>query len=281
MGNSKKIINASNAAYFLLLVGFIFSLDGLLSKISTASGLSLVVYRSGISFLILSYYLKFPKIRFSLKEFLTALCLALTCICFFAAIKLTSVSNVIFIYATSPIFAGIWGRIFLKEKFKKADFILIPTTIFGITLLLIEGISFDSYLGNFLSLLTAIFYSLYALGMKIQNEENPLHSVQLAHLICFLLLLPFVYGTTVNLTDSLIILLLAVFSGAISFIIFVEAIKYVSTLESLLIPSVETVLTPFWVFLFLGEIPSLLAIIGGIIVISSISIKSYLIASAA
>ncbi len=278
MSKNKEIINSKNAAYFLLLVGVIFSFDGLLSKISVASGITLLTYRSGISFLILSYYLGFPSLRFSFKEFLTALCLALTCICFFAAIKLTSVSNVIFIYATSPIFAGIWGRIFLNEKFKKVDCILIPCTLFGILLLLIEGVSFDSYLGNFLSLLTAIFYSLYALGMKIQNEENLLRPVQLSHLICFLSLLPFVYGTTINITDSLIIISLALLSGAFSFIIFAKALKYVSTLESLLIPSVENVLTPFWVFLFLGEVPTLLAIIGGIIVIVSISIKSYLIA---
>lgn len=278
MSKNNEIVNSHNAAYFLLLVGFIFSLDGLLSKISTASGITLLTYRSGISFLLISYYLGFPRLRFSFKEFLTALALALTCICFFAAIKLTSVSNVIFIYATSPIFAGIWGRIFLNEKFKKVDYLLIPCTLFGISLLLIEGVNFDSYLGNFLSLLTAIFYSFYAIGMKIQNEEDPLRSVQLSHLICFLLLFPFVYGTDINIADSLIVISLAFLSGAISFIIFAKAIKYVSTLESLLIPSVENVLTPFWVFLFLGEIPSHLAIIGGIIVISSISIKSYLIA---
>ena len=58
------------------------------------------------------------------------------------------------------------------------------------------------------------------------------------------------------------------------YILYSKAIKSVSALEATLIPVLETIVTPIWTFLFVGEVPKKGAIIGGAIVIIAITARS-------
>jgi len=49
-------------------------------------------------------------------------------------------------------------------------------------------------------------------------------------------------------------------------------------MEAVLIPVIEPLLNPVWVFLMLGEAPGLMAIIGGFIVLSAITVRCVLAA---
>ena len=51
------------------------------------------------------------------------------------------------------------------------------------------------------------------------------------------------------------------------------AIKEVTALEGILIPVIEPVLNPLWVFLAVGEVPGMWALIGGIVVIASVTLR--------
>ena len=52
--------------------------------------------------------------------------------------------------------------------------------------------------------------------------------------------------------------------------------KYVSATESLIIGILEAVFNPVWVFLGVGEVPSINAIIGGVIIFAAIIIHNML-----
>ncbi|MBN2252688.1 MAG: EamA/RhaT family transporter, partial [Kosmotogaceae bacterium] len=51
------------------------------------------------------------------------------------------------------------------------------------------------------------------------------------------------------------------------------AIKHSTALEAILILMIEPILNPLWVFLFMGETPGRLPLIGGTIVIGAITIR--------
>ena len=79
-------------------------------------------------------------------------------------------------------------------------------------------------------------------------------------------------------SDQLIILLfMGVFQIGISYIIFNEGIKYISATESMIIAMLEAVLNPVWVFLGVGETPSVYSIIGSIIIIFAIVWRNFLV----
>ena len=68
--------------------------------------------------------------------------------------------------------------------------------------------------------------------------------------------------------------LLGTFQLGLSYVLYSIAIKRVSALEGVLIPIVEPVLNPVWVFLLVGENPGPWAIAGGIVIFITISIRS-------
>jgi drug/metabolite transporter (DMT)-like permease len=53
------------------------------------------------------------------------------------------------------------------------------------------------------------------------------------------------------------------------------ATKYISSPEVGIFSTIETTLAPIWLWLFIGEIPPSLTILGGIFVISAIFINAY------
>jgi len=60
----------------------------------------------------------------------------------------------------------------------------------------------------------------------------------------------------------------------VSFLLFSIAIKHVPALEANLISTLEPVLNPVWVFLFIGEEPGRFALIGGIIVLAGVALNA-------
>jgi len=49
------------------------------------------------------------------------------------------------------------------------------------------------------------------------------------------------------------------------------AIKHITALEAVLIPVVEPILNPLWVFLVMGEAPGRWALVGGAIVLAAVT----------
>ena len=60
----------------------------------------------------------------------------------------------------------------------------------------------------------------------------------------------------------------------VSFLLFSNAIKHVPALEANLISTLEPVLNPVWVFLFIGEEPERFALIGGLIVLAGVALNA-------
>jgi drug/metabolite transporter (DMT)-like permease len=73
-------------------------------------------------------------------------------------------------------------------------------------------------------------------------------------------------------TKSIVVLAgLGLFQIALAYVLFVRGLKYVSATQASLTGMLEPVANPIWVFLFLGERPSIFAVIGGLIVLAAIS----------
>ena len=58
-------------------------------------------------------------------------------------------------------------------------------------------------------------------------------------------------------------------------------LKRVYAIEASLISMIEPVLNPVWVFLGYGEAPSFMAIAGGIVIVTAISIRAFVFESPA
>ena len=60
----------------------------------------------------------------------------------------------------------------------------------------------------------------------------------------------------------------------VSYWLYARAIKHVTALETVLIPVIEPILNPLWVLLATGEKPSRLALVGGLIVLTAVTLRA-------
>ena len=66
------------------------------------------------------------------------------------------------------------------------------------------------------------------------------------------------------------IIFLGIVQLGLAYILYSNAIKYVSALDAIIYPVVEPIINPLLAFLFLGEAMSSMALFGGLLVISGV-----------
>jgi drug/metabolite transporter (DMT)-like permease len=87
-----------------------------------------------------------------------------------------------------------------------------------------------------------------------------------------LAVLPFVTpDLSLSVRSAAVFLFLGVFQLAGAYALFVRGIRHVTATEASLIGMLEPIANPLWVFLFLGERPALMALVGGIVVLGAIA----------
>jgi drug/metabolite transporter (DMT)-like permease len=114
--------------------------------------------------------------------------------------------------------------------------------------------------------------------LRKQKDESPLESVFWGNVLTAIVGLPFMFGSTIDASSLIGLLLLGIFQLGISYILYALAIKHVTALEAILIPVIEPILNPVWVFLVLGERPGPWAFTGGFIVLAAIVGRSVIMA---
>lgn len=263
----------------LLLVGTaaMWSLGGLLIKSVNANPLAIAGTRSAIAVVVLLMVLKKPKITWSFAQIGAALAYAITSILFVTATKTTTAANAVLLQFTAPIYVALFSAWLLKERTKLQDWITIFLVIGGMVLFFLDNLSTASILGNGIAAASGVSFALFNIFMRMQKDGSPLESVLLGNILTAVIGLPFLSQAIPDATGWLYLLILGVVQLGIPYILYSRAIKHVTALEATLIPVIEPLLNPMWVFLFIGEAPGLLAIIGGIIVLTAISVRCVLV----
>ncbi len=82
------------------------------------------------------------------------------------------------------------------------------------------------------------------------------------------------YGYAISTADSVMVAFLGILQIGIPYILFTRGIKFVRALDASLIAMLEPVLNPVWVFLFVGESPSLYTVTGGLIILAAVALQS-------
>jgi drug/metabolite transporter (DMT)-like permease len=85
--------------------------------------------------------------------------------------------------------------------------------------------------------------------------------------------LPFMLQAMPSASSWIALLLSGTLQIGLAFVLYAIAIRNVSALEAILIPTIEPLLNPLWVFLAIGELPSVWAVIGGSIVVASVTAR--------
>ena len=263
----------SRAVFFLIIAAVLWSTGGLLIKLIPGNPLAIAGMRSGIAALVMLAFR--PKMRFNAgpAQLGGAACYAATVILFVIANKWTTAANAILLQYTAPVYVALFSYWLLRERITKSDLITIFAALSGIVLFFLDDLSSGGFWGNILAILSGIAFAGTALCLRKQKDGSPLESVFIGNVIAFLIGFPFLLKFSPAASGWIGIILLGVFQLGLSYILYSEAIKHVTAIEAILIPVIEPILNPIWVFLFFGEEPGIWALTGGSIVLFSISMR--------
>ena len=263
----------AKAVLFLVMAALLWSSGGFLIKSIHWNPLAIAGMRSGIAALLMLAVKRNLKFTWSFSQLGGALAYAGTVILFVVANKYTTAANAILLQYTAPVYVALLGGWFLGEPSNRWDWLTIGAVIGGMSLFFIDKLTLAGFWGNICAALSGIAFAAMVLFLRKQKAESPLESVILGNLLTALLGIPFMLQSMPDGNSWISLACLGIFQLGFSYLLFTEAMKHVTALQGILIPIIEPVLNPIWVFLFLGERPGRLAIVGGVLILGAVTAR--------
>ncbi|MDS4022634.1 MAG: DMT family transporter [Candidatus Competibacter sp.] len=263
------------ALLFLVATALLWSLGGVLIKWVDWNPVAIAGTRSLIGAALVGLAFR-HELRFdgSLAQIGGAVAYAGTVVLFVIANKLTTAANAILLQYTAPIYVALFGPWFLGERASRRDWMILLVMMGGMVLFFLDDLSLDGYLGNGVALASGLCFAWLTLFLRRQKDGFPVPSLLLGNLLAGVIGLPFMFQSMPDLSSWVGLLLLGVVQLGLPYILYALALRHVTAVEGILIPMIEPVLNPVWVFLMMGEAPSPWAIVGGAIILGAVIFRA-------
>jgi len=258
--------------------------DSLFIRLSNVDTWSLVFYRGIIPFftvflgMLLIYKLSFFKMLFSsgYHGLIYIGTFSITNITFVVSIQNTNVANTLVMIATAPMLSAILGAIFLKEPPDKKTWISIIVTFLAIIYIFFDSIKLGNFYGDILGFITAIGLAVGAVTIRSAKSKNLVPAAVVGKLFVATFALFFIESFVLQNNDLIIIPLMCILCVAIPFVLVTIAPRFIPAAEVNLFFLLETIIGPIWVWLIINEQPSIETLQGGMVIITTIAIHSFL-----
>lgn len=275
--SAKEEMKRSQAVALLIVTAVLWSLGGILIKSVPWHPVAIAGSRSAIAAIVFILATGRPRLPGTPLVIGCAVAYAGTVTLFVAATKLTTAANAILLQYTAPVYVALLSAWLLKEKVKWADWLTIGVVITGMCLFFLDDLTPGNMLGNIFAVLSGVCFAALVVCMRKQKDGSPLESVLYGNILTFLIAIPFFAGQpSLSAAGWAALAALGVFQLGLSYILYSIAIKHVTALDAVLIPVIEPILNPLWVFLFLAEQPGPWAMSGGAVVLIAVTARCLL-----
>ncbi|MDR3200230.1 MAG: DMT family transporter [Spirochaetales bacterium] len=267
---------AGRAALAVAFTAFLWSTAGLCVKVIDWNPFVIAGLRSFIAGTTMLIFLRRPVFTFSFPQVAAGVTNAMTMLLFVSSTKLTTAANAILLQYCAPILVAILGWIILKEKPRWEHWTGLALICVGICVFFLDKVGAGNRLGDFLALASGLTFALHSVFLRRQKDGSPVESIMISHALVAFASIPFIFMNPPSFTLKAAgaVLFLGVFQVGIASFFFAYGIKRIPALQTMLIATLEPILNPVWVFLLIGERPSVNAIIGGIIIVVSVTFCS-------
>lgn len=275
---------------YIILAGVFWGTSGIFVHYLAPYGFSsmqMTLIRSVVSFLTMSIYAfahdkKLFKVSFKelILFFFSGASFFSTASCYYYAMQKSSVSTAVVLMYTAPIFVMIYSVIFLGEKLTRLKAASVVAMIAGCGLVsgIIGGLKFD-IVGIVFGLLAGISYSAYNIFTKIEMKNNSnaisanVYSFLFAGLIGLVAENPMQMVPYVEKSPAITIFLiiaLGICTGIIPYFLYTLALRDIPAGTASSLAILEPMSATLFSVILLGEVLSISAIAGIILILSSV-----------
>ena len=196
---------------------------------------------------------------------------------FIQALANTSIANALFTLSSIPFITAILAFIFLKEKLSLRTIIIIFFAFMGIFIMIKDGLESGGFYGNILAFVCAICFSGFVIVLrKSRNIDMLPANIVSGFLVIIVSFVVSLGNMKVPIQEILLCFLWGGVLSAFVNSVFIFSTKYLLASEATFFMLLEFSLGPFWVWIFLNETISQETFYGGIIVMVSVAVYSFL-----
>ena len=280
----KNLTNQQKGSLLAFIAVIFITPDSLFIRLSNIDTWSLVFYRGIIPFLtvligmLLIYKLNFFKMLFTsgYHGLIYIVTFSITNITFVVSIQNTNVANTLVMIAMAPMLTAILGTIFLNELPDRKTWVAIFITFTSVIYIFYDSLHLGNFFGDMMGLLTALGLAIGAVTIRSAKNKNLVPAAVVGKLIVALFALLFIESFALIESDKIIVPLMCIMCVAIPFVLVTIAPRFIPAAEVNLFFLLETIIGPFWVWLIIKEQPSIETLQGGVVIILTITIHSFL-----
>ncbi|MCE1189234.1 MAG: DMT family transporter [Ignavibacteria bacterium] len=259
----------------ILVAAILWSSGGVFIKLINLEAMQIAGLRA--AFTLLTFLILFRKenFRFNKLTFMAAICYTGILTLFVAATKLTTAANAIFLQYTAPMYVLVLEPIMLGTKLRRINIVTLIVCFIGMALFFVDKINAGNMTGNLLALASGLTFAGFLLIMRKNRPEYQISSIFQGNILVLLICsFSLAHVHDPSAPDILMCAFLGVVQIGIAYGIFSYGLKHVEAIEASLLSIIEPVLNPVWVFIWYHEQPSVYAITGGIIILSTMAIRT-------
>lgn len=259
----------------MLACAMMWSISGIFIKMIPWNPLVIAGWRSLIGGAVIYIYMRLKRIPLIInrKSLPGGVFLALTLLCFLTTNKMTSPANAVVLQYTAPIFILLFSALILKKKFSPADYAVVLLTVIGITMFFIDGLTAANAAGNGIGILSGIFFAAMFMTTNGIDENTRMNALFIGQILTAAVGVPltFAFDSPASFAALMSLAVLGVVQLGIPYILYGLAVKYCPPLYISLLASLEPLLNPLLVYIFMGEAPGPWALLGGLLVVATIA----------
>ena len=167
--------------------------------------------------------------------------LSVAFVCFVTSMSRTTVANTLFLLSAAPLLAAFLGWLLLRESVRKTTWAAMVAAVFGVAIMVGDGLAQGDTLGDLLGLGAALSFALFTVTLRRKPG-----------------------------VDMLLCIALGVVQMGCGLMAYIIGARHLGAAESALLSMSEVVLGPLWVWWVFSEVPATLTLGGGAIVLAAL-----------
>jgi drug/metabolite transporter (DMT)-like permease len=191
-------------------------------------------------------------------------------IAYIFALLTTTVANTMFIVSVTPLCTALLAWAVLGERPRTATWLAIAIAIAGIAVMFSQGVTDSRLLGSLLAFAAAVGMAAMIVIIRRAKDIDMVPAQCLGGLIAAMVAALMVDTFVVPAGDLGRMVVLGVVQIGAGFMLVTIGARYVPAAQVSLLMLSEMVLAPIWVWLAVDEVPAMVTLVGGILVMAAV-----------
>ena len=262
----------------------VLSFDALLIRLAATSEWNVVFWRGWLMMLSITCVILASRRPVAWPQGMRRWCAAaaisvlygFTATLFVYSVSHTHVANTVVILASAPLFAALFSWLLLRERIARRTLVAIAVAIAGVVFIFVDALGALRWRGDLAALVLAVTMG-GALTLLRRFPELPrLPLIAASGAVAGLIALPLAQPLSLTPESYFWLAVMGLVQIPLATGLVMTATRHLPSPEVGLFLLIETVLGPLWVWLVIGEAVPRNTLLGGVLIIGTIALNSWL-----